>query len=467
MDIAAVLIAAVTLIAGLAAGWALAGLRASTAAATSGAERDAAIADRDRLRAERDTLGNELRTAELRVQELMTKLEAAEANEDQLKNTFARMSSEALDRSSKQFLELADRRFKQAGEPLTQSLDKVERQLGVIEKDRASANAALAEQIKAVGDSGNALRIETASLVSALRKPQARGQWGELQLRRCVEHAGMLDRCDFSEQSSVSTPDGTLRPDLVIHLVGGKSIVVDAKVTLSAFLEAYEADDDDVREERLTAHARHLRQHVEQLAAKAYWSQFSSAPEFVVLFVPSDALLAAALDRDGALLDDAFKKRVHITTPTTLISVLRAVAYAWQQQALAENAQQVFELGRELYKRLGTFGGHMDKLGRTLTSAVNTYNGAVGSLEKQVLVQARRLNELEVVDGELDGPTPVEEPVRSLAAGELVEGAEQARPLVALSPLPVDDDDLDLFTRAPDYGLTDGEAKPGPSALKA
>jgi DNA recombination protein RmuC len=285
----------------------------------------------------------------------------------------------------------------------------------------------------------------------------------------------MTDRCDFTEQTSVTTSDGVIRPDLVIRLVGGKSIVVDSKVTLAAVLEAYEATDDDVREERLAAHAKHLRQHVDQLAAKAYWAQFTPAPEFVVLFVPSDALLAAALDRDPALIDDAFSKRVHLTTPTTLISVLRAVAYAWQQDALAANAQEVFELGRELYKRLGTMGEHMDRLGRSLTGAVKAYNGTVGSLEKNVLVSARRLNSLEIVDYELEAPAPVDEPVRTLGAAELVTATDEPgsvvaiRALAASAPPDTESGEGDLVQRALDYGLeaTEHDSDEGPAALKA
>jgi DNA anti-recombination protein RmuC len=472
MDIAAVLLALVTLAAGLAAGWALAGTRSSGATATANAERDAAVTERDRIRVERDELEAERRVAETRATEAAATLAAVEQAKGQLKETFAQLSSEALTHSNKQFLDLADARFKQAGAPLSDTLTKVEVQLREIEKDRVGAQRALSEQIATVRKTGDELKSETTALVNALRKPQARGRWGELQLRRCVELAGMTDRCDFTEQASVTTSDGVMRPDLVIRLVGGKSIVVDSKVTLAAVLEAYEATDDTVREERLAAHAKHLRQHVDQLAAKSYWAQFSPAPEFVVLFVPSDALLAAALDRDPALIDDAFSKRVHLTTPTTLISVLRAVAYAWQQDALAANAQEVFELGRELYKRLGTMGDHMDRLGRSLTGAVKAYNGTVGSLEKNVLVTARRLNALEIVDEPLEEPKPVEEPVRTLGASELVTAAEESRTVVALPSLVVDvsdRDEGDLVQRALDYGLgdTDHEADPGSSALKA
>ncbi len=450
MEIASLLLALVTLVTGGALGWALARTRATTALVTASSERDAARAERDAarvelttLRAERDVVTERLRATEARAAEVAARLEAErtasaeklallEQAQAQLKDAFARLSNEALTRSNAQFLDLADARFKQAGAPLTETLGKVEMQLREIEKERAGANEALKSQIEFVRKTGEDLRHETAALVSALRKPQARGRWGELQLRRVVEFAGMTDRCDFTEQTTVSTAEGALRPDLVVRLVGGKSIVVDSKVTLSAYLEAHDAVDDEVREQRLVAHARHLRQHVDQLAAKSYWSQFSPAPEFVVLFVPGDPFLAAALDRDAALIEDAFAKRVHIATPTTLISVLRAVAYAWQQDALAANARDVFELGRELYKRLGTLGDHMDKLGRQLTGTVKAYNGTVGSLERQVLVTARKLNDLRVVDTELAEPSPVEEPVRPVAAAELVASAEEGRALVAL-----------------------------------
>ena len=459
MDAIALLIALVTLAAGFAAGWALArGRSAGTLA-----ERDAARADVQTARAERDELATRLRAAEKAATDAEARLDSERASaaekvalltqaQEQLKDAFARLSQEALQKNNQQFIDLADARFKQAGAPLTETLGKVETQLREIEKARVGAHEALKSQIEFVRKTGEELRQETASLVSALRKPQARGRWGELQLRRCVEYAGMTDRCDFSEQQSVSTADGTLRPDLIVKLVGGKSIVVDSKVTLAAYLEAHDAADEAVRDERLTAHARHLRQHVDQLAAKSYWSQFSPAPEFVVLFVPGDPFLAAALDRDPALIDDAFAKRVHIATPTTLISVLRAVAYAWQQEALADNAREVFEIGRELYQRLSRLGAKVETLGKRLGSTVGAYNETVASLESRVLPQARRFRDLKMVDAELVEPKPVDEAVRPIAAAELVEAAEQARAVIAL---PVGGEELD---RLDDYGLTDGPA---------
>ncbi|MDQ1745955.1 MAG: recombination protein RmuC [Frankiaceae bacterium] len=456
-----VLLALAMLGAGLAIGWALARAKIVGDGAGVLAERDAARAETAQLRAERDAVAAEVRAAEARVASTEATLAAErraaadkivllERAQAQLKDTFDSLAKDALRHNNAQFLDLADTRLKQAGAPLTETLTKVEQQMREIEKERAGAQRALADQIERVRLSGDELKRETAALVSALRKPQARGRWGELQLRRCIEFAGMTDRCDFTEQASVQTADGLLRPDLVVRLVGGKSIVVDSKVTLAAYLEAHDAVDDAVREERLAAHARHLRTHVDQLAAKAYWSQFSPAPEFVVLFVPGDAFLAAALDRDGDLLDYAFNKRIHIATPTTLISVLRTCAYAWQQDALAANAREVFDLGRELYLRIGKLGAKVETLGKRLGSTVGAYNEAVASLESRVLPQARKLRDLKVVDDDLVEPQPVEEAVRPIAAAELVAAAEESRAVVALPAAALLGDELD---RPEDYGL--------------
>jgi DNA recombination protein RmuC len=256
--------------------------------------------------------------------------------------------------------------------------------------------------------------------VTALRAPQTRGRWGEMQLRRVVELAGMVEHCDFSEQESVTGDGGTLRPDLVVRLAGGKQVVVDAKVSLAAYLDAAESRDPDLVEARMQAHARHLREHVRGLAAKEYWRSFEPTPEFVVLFVPGDAFLAPALERDPQLLDDAMAARVFITTPTTLIAMLRTIAYTWQQEALTDHARTVFELGRELYRRLGTLGEHVDKLGRSLTRSVDDYNKVVGSLERTVLVQARRMAELQVTDADLVEPQAVIAATRPLSAPELL-----------------------------------------------
>ena len=309
--------------------------------------------------------------------------------------------------------------------PLGDSLGRVESRLRDLELARVDAYARLTEQVALSRDTSEQLRAQTGALVSALRAPQARGRWGEVQLRRVVEIAGMTERCDFDEQPTVTTETGTQRPDMVVRLAGGKSIVVDAKVSLSAYLTAAETDDDAVREERLRAHARHLRAHVEGLAAKEYWSAFPATPELVVLFVPGESFLGPALSADPALLEDAMRRRVVIATPTTLVAMLRTVAYAWQQEALTDNAREVFELGKLLYRRLGTLGGHLDKLGRSLTGSVEAYNAAVGSLETSVLRPARRMAELEVTDLELVGPTPVQRSVRPLTDPALIDAAGQ------------------------------------------
>jgi len=256
--------------------------------------------------------------------------------------------------------------------------------------------------------------------VTALRRPEARGRWGEMQLRRVVELAGMASRCDFDEQVGVTTADGALRPDMVIRLAGGKNIVVDSKVSLAAYLEAAETSAEDVRTARLGAHARHLREHVDRLAAKAYWAALAPSPEFVVLFIPGEAFLAPALEHDPGLLEHAMAHKVHIATPTTLVTMLRTAQYAWQQAALSENARAVFDLGRELYDRIASLGKHVDGLGKALTNAVSAYNRTIGSLESRVLVSARKLNELGIVEAELDQLRPVEETVRSLSAAELI-----------------------------------------------
>jgi DNA recombination protein RmuC len=284
---------------------------------------------------------------------------------------------------------------RQLVEPLREQLGRVEGQLRGLETERARAFGELSRQVDTVRQSSELLGRETASLVNALRKPQARGQWGEMQLRRVVEHAGMVERCDFDEQPTVRDADGrALRPDLVVRLAGDRCVVVDAKVTLAAYLEAAESTDEAFREERLAAHARHLREHVNRLADKAYWRQFAATPEFVVLFVPGEAFLAPALERDPSLLEHAYARRVHIATPTTLVSLLRAVAHAWQQQSLTDNAREVLRAGTELYTRLSTLGGHVDKLGRSLNTAVTDYNKTVASMERNLLPSARRMADL-------------------------------------------------------------------------
>ncbi|MEV2276402.1 DNA recombination protein RmuC [Nocardiopsis sp. NPDC049922] len=355
--------------------------------------------------------------------------------EEQLADRFRALSAQALDQTNQRFLELAEGRLRavsaEAGgdlderrravermvEPLTATLNRVETQLREADAGRAAAHAELAKQVELVREGSERLRDQTRALVTALRRPEARGRWGELQLRRVAELAGMSAHCDFDEQAS--TGDGALRPDMVVRLAGGKNIVVDAKVPLAAYLDAVESEDEAVSDERMRAHSRQLRTHVGQLAAKSYWAAFAPAPEFVVLFVPGEAFLAPALERDPGLLEHAMARRVHIATPTTLISLLRTAQYAWQQEALSENAREVFELGKLLHSRLSTLGGHVEGLGRALGRTVSAYNQTVGSLESRVLVTARRFNELGLADGELERPSGVEERPRTTAAPEL------------------------------------------------
>lgn len=314
--------------------------------------------------------------------------------------------------------------------PLREQLHLVEAQLRGLELERARGQAELRQQVGDVRRTSELLGRETASLVDALRRPQARGRWGEVQLRRCVEYAGMLDRCDFSEQETLRASDGSaLRPDLVVRLAGGRSVVVDAKVTLAAYLEAVECDDEAAAAERMAAHARHLRSHVDRLADKAYWAALPDSPEFVVLFVPGEAFLAPALEHDPALLEHAYASRVHLATPTTLVSLLRTVAHGWQQHALTENARSVVASGQELYARLGTLGGHVDKLGRSLGTAVADFNKTVGSLERTVLPAARRMSELGLTGDLPVPPRAVDDLPRPLAAPELV---------ASLSPIEAD-----------------------------
>ena len=362
----------------------------------------------------------------------------ADLLDTQLAERFQALSAQALDQSTRTFLQIAEGRLsavnaKAAGEldtrkaaveqmvqPLREALANMEAQLRETDAARRSSHAALAEQVNVARHSSDQLRTQTQALVTALRRPEARGRWGEMQLRRVAELAGMDARCDFDEQVSIQTADGLVRPDMVVRLAGGKNIVVDSKVSLAAYLEAAEAADESVRSARLDAHARHLREQVDRLAAKSYWAALSPAPEFVVLFIPGEAFLAPALEHDPALLEHALAHKVHIATPTTLVTMLRTAQYAWQQAALSENARAVFDVGRELYERLAGLGKHVDGLGKALTNAVTAYNRTVGSLESRVLVSARKLNELGLTDAELEGPRPVEETVRQLSAPDLI-----------------------------------------------
>lgn len=308
---------------------------------------------------------------------------------------------------------------------LTDGLGRLEERLRELDHGRVAMQTRLDEQVSHVRHSTDLLRRETNALSTALRRPQVRGRWGELHLRRAVELAGLVARCDFEEQvSGRGSDDERLRPDLVVHLAGGREVVVDAKVPLEGFLDACECPDDQPEERtaHLRRHARHVRQHVDTLGSKAYWRAIPGATELVVLFLPSEAFLSAALEVDDGLIEHAAQRKVVLATPSTLIALLRTIAHGWTEQAVHEQAREIHRLGVELHERLGTMSGHLDKLGRALTGAVTSYNATVGSLESRVLVSSRRLADLGVVDGTLAAPTLVDLSPRVPTPQDLVEG---------------------------------------------
>jgi DNA recombination protein RmuC len=310
--------------------------------------------------------------------------------------------------------------------PLHEVLLRYERRVAELERDRVGAYESLREQVRAMHEVAGGLRTETHQLVSALRAPQIRGRWGEHQLRRIVEAAGMLEHCDFDEQVTATTDTGVLRPDLVVRLHGDRQVVVDAKAPFEGYLSALEARNDADRNTHLARHAKHLRAHVDALSAKSYWSAFEPAPEFVVLFVPADTFLDTALQYDPTLLEHAFSRNVVLATPATLVALLRTVAYAWRQDSLTTNALAVHRTGRELYARLSTMGDHLAKVGTSLSGAVSSYNKAVGSLESRVMVSARRLAELGISADPLPTPAQIEVTPRQLQSAELVDSEYEA-----------------------------------------
>ncbi|WP_084039366.1 DNA recombination protein RmuC [Demequina sp. NBRC 110053] len=391
----------------------------------------------DRLRREADAAA----AREARLQSEHERYVAqVRGDQDRLLAQFKALSADALAANQETFLRVAGERFaraqatgteelarreqamRQLVEPMREALEKVQRQTTETDKARAAGEAAMGEQVRQMIEASARLDRKTTDFINTLRRSDVRGNWGEVQLRRVVELAGMVQHVDFEEQESVRDAEGrNLRPDMTVRLAGGRTIVVDSKVALAALLEAFETEDESVRAERLQAHAKHVRRHVDDLAGKRYWDQFASAPEFVVMFVPSEAFYQSAVEQDPYLQEYAFGKRVVIATPTTLVAMLRTVAHAWKEDALAQNAQQVLSTGKELYDRLATMGGHLAKVGRAIESAGKAYNETVASLESRVLVSARRFGAMQHIDAPIDESRQVETDVRQLSAPELAD----------------------------------------------
>ncbi|HKJ07623.1 MAG TPA: DNA recombination protein RmuC [Gammaproteobacteria bacterium] len=337
---------------------------------------------------------------------------AHEQARSQLTDTFSALASDALKHNSSEFLKLAQENlkgFQQQAQnelaqrekavetlvkPIREVMEKTEVQIRRMEKERQEAYGSLSKHLETMAEAHRLLQGETRNLVQALRRPEVRGQWGEMTLKRLAELAGMVEHCDFVEQPHVRTEDGAIRPDMVVSLPDGRDIVVDAKTPLDAYLSAVEAGDDETRAAALQRHARKVRERVRELAAKSYWQQFANAPDFVVLFIPGDQFLSAALDLDRSLLEDALASKVILATPTSFVALLRAVAYGWRQEQLAENAEKIRSVGEEMYGRLVTFAEHLTRLGKSLDSSVGHFNKAVGSFDTRILPGARKFSEM-------------------------------------------------------------------------
>lgn len=359
--------------------------------------------------------------------------ELLDQTRDQLANTFNQLSNEALTRNNTNFLHLAEENLKrfqseakadlgskekaieQMLKPINEALQQTSKQIQEIEKDRKVAYGSLNTTIAQMNLNQQQLQQETQNLVQALRRPEVRGQWGEMTLRRLAELSGMVAHCDFYEQTHTNTETGSIRPDMIVRLPEKREIIVDAKTPLDAYLSAIQAKDDATRKHELKRHAQIIRGRIKELSRKNYWAEYSQSPEFVVLFIPGEQFLSAALEVDPALLEDSMSQNIILATPTNFIALLRAVSYGWKQQKLAENAEIIRELGETLYKRLATFGNHLSKLGNSLGQSVNHFNSAVGSLERNVLPGARKFTEMGIsAKSEIDELPPVEQQPRQV-----------------------------------------------------